>query len=147
MGECWCSAAYPAIPYVWRFPAAAELYDPRTGRWSETAADVGGRQGHSATLLRDGRVLVVGGMGEVGPEPTARIYDPAHDSWSAAWLPAIVRSGHTATLLPDGKVLVLGGVGAPAVEVAQGPMTMGLSRYPLETCTTLSSTCGSPPWR
>jgi hypothetical protein len=120
-----------ADPYPWSFPAVGELYDPRTGRWSETAADAGGRQGHSATLLRDGRVLLVGGMGEMGPEASARIYDPAHDSWSAAWLPAIVRSGHTATLLPDGKVLVLGGVGAPAVEVAQGPMHYGTE--PLST--------------
>ncbi len=112
-------------------PAVGEVYDPRTNHWSKTAPDVGGRQGHSATLLRDERVLVVGGMGEIGPEPTARIYDPAHDRWSAAWLPAIVRSGHTATLLPDGKVLVLGGVGAPAVEVAQGPMRYGTA--PLST--------------
>jgi len=111
-----------AANWTFTLPGGGEVYDPRTDRWSETAPDVGGRQGHSATLLRDGRVLVVGGSGEMGPEPTARIYDPARDSWSTAWLPAIVRSGHTATLLPDGKVLVLGGLGAPAVEVAQGPM-------------------------
>ena len=106
-------------------PDAAELYDPRTNQWSKTAPGGIARQGHTATLLRDGRVLVVGGMGEIGLASSAQIYDPAMDSWSAAWLPAIVRSGHTATLLPDGKVLVLGGVGAPAVEVALGPMRYG----------------------
>ena len=118
-------AATSAPDWSFTLPGGGEVYDPRTDLWSETAPDVGGRQGHSATLLRDGRVLVVGGMGEMGLELPARVYDPARDSWSAAWPPAIVRSGHTATLLPDGKVLVLGGVGAPAAEVAQGPMRYG----------------------
>lgn len=112
-------------PNDWSFPAVGELYDPRTGRWSETAPDVGGRQGHTATLLLDGRVLVVGGMGEMGPEPSAKLYDPMRDSWAVAAWPVVVRVSHTATVLRDGRVLVLGGVGAKAVEVAQGPMHYG----------------------
>jgi hypothetical protein len=53
---------------------------------------------HTATLLRDGKVLVAGSSG-------IEVYDPATGTWTA--LP--VRSGiayRTATLLSDGRVLV-----------------------------------------
>ena len=73
-------------------------------------AVAGPLRGHTATLLRDGRVLVVGGGGardsRVSTEP-AELYDPATGVWSDT-APARVHSGHTATLLPSGKVLVVG---------------------------------------
>jgi len=106
--------------FAFTLPDAVELYDPRTNQWSTTAPGSIARQGHTATLLRDGRVLVVGGMAEIGLATSAQIYDPTLDRWSAAWLPATARSGHTATLLPSGIVLVLGGVGTPAAEISQG---------------------------
>ena len=42
---------------------SAELFDQATGAWSPVGALKGGRLGHSAPLLQDGRVLVVGGAG------------------------------------------------------------------------------------
>jgi hypothetical protein len=60
---------------------SAELYDPRTGTWSATAALVEGRAGATATLLSDGRVLITGGFGSDGmPLTTAELYDPASGS-------------------------------------------------------------------
>lgn len=85
------------------------------------------RFGHTATLLRDGRVLVVGGFnlkpnfeilsGE--PVTTAELYDPATRKWSGAASPAVPRYGHTATLLDDGTVLVIGGAPFPTSVQAQ----------------------------
>lgn len=59
---------------------------------------------HTATLLQDGRVLVVGGL-DSPPE----LYDPATNRWRLAAKPTSPRSGHTATLLRNGRVLVAGG--------------------------------------
>lgn len=85
--------------------ASAEIYDPTSNRWSP-AADMPvalGDQGNTGTLLRDGRVLIVGG-------DVAALYDPKSNRWSSvASLMEPARSPHTATLLANGKVLVLGG--------------------------------------
>jgi len=63
---------------------------------------------HTATLLADGRVLVVGGYTE-GPLASAEVYDPATNLWSGTGSMGEARVSHTATLLPDGRVLVAGG--------------------------------------
>jgi N-acetylneuraminic acid mutarotase len=51
----------------------AELYDPVTGTWTATANMAEARDGHTATLLADGRVLVSGGTDQLSP---AEVYDP-----------------------------------------------------------------------
>jgi hypothetical protein len=64
---------------------------------------------HTATLLGDGRVLVIGGVGPDGIPPAAEIYDPGAGAFALAGEPVVPRTGHTATVLADGRVLVLGG--------------------------------------
>src|SRR5713226_4742227 len=69
--------------------------------------------GQSATLLPDGRWLLVGGESQDGPLATAEIKDAG--TGQTVVLPSGLRSArawHSATLLPDGNVLVLGGVDA-----------------------------------
>lgn len=75
------------------------------------ASIVQGRWGHTATLLKDGRILVVGGQQTRGLAiATAEIYDPSTKTWSSGGSMAEARGlGHTATLLEDGRVLVMGG--------------------------------------
>jgi len=48
--------------------ASAELYDPATGLWQETASMTGPRTNHAAILLRTGEVLVAGGYSGLLPE-------------------------------------------------------------------------------
>lgn len=69
------------------------------------------RQHHTATLLSDGRVLVVGGRGtdSLSTLASCEIYAPKKNAWSPCAPLTIARSHHAATLLPDGRVLVSGG--------------------------------------
>jgi large repetitive protein len=67
---------------------------------------------HQAVLLRDGRVLVVGGEPLVpgSPVPWVQLYDPSTQSWSVAESMQVARIGESVTVLRDGRVLVAGGL-------------------------------------
>lgn len=92
---------------------SAELYDPATGNWSNTASLSTTRIGHTATLLSNGKVLVTAGLGGTNPAPLGitEIYDPSSGTWSSTASLITPRLAPTATLLPNGKVLVAGGSG------------------------------------
>ena len=68
------------------------------------------RTNHTATLLSDGRVVVVGGFIGEGEGLTGSIdvLDPATQTTTAS-ATVVPRGGHAAALLPDGRVLVVGG--------------------------------------
>jgi hypothetical protein len=95
-----------------------EIFDPATNTFAQTGDLVEGRMSHTATLLRDGRVLVAGGKTlNIGgfhvyesPTDTAEIYD--HGTFTLLGKTLSRRNGHTATLLPNGNVLIAGGKGA-----------------------------------
>jgi hypothetical protein len=86
----------------------AEVYEPASGTWSATGTMVRGATvwaadfGSTATLLRDGTVLVAGQGG-------AQVFSPDSGAWSATGQMITPRHSHTATLLPDGRVLAVGG--------------------------------------
>jgi Putative Ig domain/Galactose oxidase, central domain/Kelch motif len=86
-----------------------------TGFFEDTGNLTTPRELHTATLLTNGKVLVVAGIvpDESGfpadPSASAELYDPASGAWTATGNLANARVGHTATLLPNGMVLVAGG--------------------------------------
>jgi len=114
-------------PNFYHSIAAAQTYDPATDTYTPVAPLATDRLHHTATALRDGTVLVVGGNSgsgarlDVGASAVARAerYDPATDRWSPAGDLAQARSGHVATLLLDGRVLVTGGEGNGLVATAE----------------------------
>jgi N-acetylneuraminic acid mutarotase len=93
--------------------AGAELFDPGSGpngTWTATGSLNTARYIHTATLLTNGKVLVVGGIDStVNPTASAELFDPAsgaNGTWTATPDFPTTVDGHTATLLPNGKVLV-----------------------------------------
>ena len=79
-------------------------------QWDFTGSLNTARYHHTATLLPNGKVLVVGGFVTSGGDTTsAELYDPALGTWSPTGAVNTSRSFHTATALPNGMVLVAGG--------------------------------------
>src|SRR6516165_4634410 len=115
------------------------------GRWKVTG-DLGtARYLHKATLLPNGQVLAVGGLGSNNPFEvfaSAELYDPATGIWTGTGSMSTKRWLHTATLLLNGQVLVAGGDSSPGylasaelynpttgVWTETGSMTMARSRH------------------
>src|SRR5262245_33075767 len=79
-----------------------------TTSWTDTESLAVGRYSHTATLLPNGQVLVVGG-GTANAITSAELYNPATSSWMGTGPLTWGRYNHTATLLANGQVLVVGG--------------------------------------
>ena len=84
--------------------AFAELYDPATDSFRQSAALLAPQTTTAATLLPDGRVLVAGGY-----RLNAEIYDPSTGQWSLTGSMVGRRRGHPEIVLQDGRVLAVGG--------------------------------------
>lgn len=102
--------AFPVPPGV--IPTAGQL------RVSLGKLNVG-RQGHRATLLNDGRVLITGGFSIGGSTTdTAEVYAEATQQFTQLGATMVAeRASHTATRLLDGRVLLTGGwfEGSPGI--------------------------------
>jgi hypothetical protein len=102
----------------------AEIFHSTTSAWESVGItqNLPARQKHTTTLLQDGTILVIGGIGAGGPLSTVYKFNPntaagraAGFVLQAANIPNPAGAGniglysHSATLLPDGRVLVVGG--------------------------------------
>jgi len=99
----------PAVAHAADEEAAATVAFAPAGNLAEPRTE------HTATLLPDGRVLVVGGAAFDDPRSisSAEVWDPETETFSPASPLTLGREGHTATLLPDGRILVIGGTCCP----------------------------------
>jgi len=97
------------LPCIGATPAQAE-----PGSWSSAGSMHDSREGHTATLLPNGKLLITGGCAGVNGNSlglaSAELYDPATGTWTLTGSMTTARVGPTATLLPGGEVLVAGGI-------------------------------------
>ena len=104
--------------------ASAELFDPKAGTWSPTGSMGTGRFEHTATRLRDGRVVMAGGLGAPAsggrqtPLNSTEIYDPAANAFVGSSNLNGARTNHAAVLLGDNSVLLTGGGGGDAGDIS-----------------------------
>ena len=126
--------------------ASAELYNPDTNTWSNAASMSTPRANHTATLMRDGRVLVTGGINSGGRLASAETYDPKTNTWSTVNGMSTARSGHTATLFGATpfftKILVAGGRATGTTPVASVEL---FQPTPIDSTTTLFTSGACQP--
>jgi N-acetylneuraminic acid mutarotase len=90
--------------------SSCEFYTPEDNTFAASKAKLRtGRIAFTASLMRNGKVLVCGGYNGFFDLRTTEIYDPVTDSFSNGPQMVNKRSGHTATVLADGRILITGG--------------------------------------
>lgn len=111
-----------AVDIVSSFPTttSCELYDPNTDTWTLTGSMTGTRHLHTASLMRDGNVLIAGGFIDISTSTainTAEIYNTTLGTWSSIANLNTARGFATSNVIGDGYgifnydgyVIVIGG--------------------------------------
>jgi len=105
-----------------RIIKSAEVFDPATGTFELLPTPLQARAYHTATVLDDGRVVIVGGFsvvnGQTAPVINGLIVDIRQDNpYVGDILMRTPRAHHTATLLADvGLLAVIGGCTGSAAQ-------------------------------
>lgn len=117
-GKLLCIQGYkPSLPNS--TSPNAEIYDPTANTWTPAGALTTAHENHTATLLPNGTLVVIGGgftsvhSATIYGTDVTEVYDPVANTWSLSGpLSLGPLLGHTATLLRTGAVLVVGGTQA-----------------------------------
>lgn len=127
-------------------------FDPQRQGWVKVIPSpecAGSRYLHSATVLRNAKVLIAGGLCDLprieasgGPTPRyteLSLWNSATQLWENA--PALngPRLYHSATLMGDGSVLFVGGESDPAFSPVGEPVLASVERYDGDSVKTLAS--------
>ncbi len=108
-----------AGPAITADPKVTEIYTPSTGLFTPGPSLPEARQGHTATLMKDNKVLFIGNSGDNSAAGRVLTYNssaPASSTWASTPSASHVRYGHTATVLDvaQSKVMIIGGGVSPA---------------------------------
>ena len=125
----------------------AEIYDQSSGVFTQTGNMSRQRAYHTAALLDDGTVLIVGGLDFSTSTylASAEIFHP--DTGTFELLGSTLSSPryeHTATKLPDGRVLVAGGFSYDPITFGHPLNTADIYNPGSRTFTTASGTMSRP---
>jgi hypothetical protein len=90
-------------------PAPSLIFDPATDTFAATGSMAGQFSLHTATLLPNGRVLLIEGYATGDVALSGELYDPATGKFTATADVGITRMNPTATLLANGTVFIAGG--------------------------------------
>ncbi len=99
---------------------SAEIFNPTTEVFTLLSNTLNtARVGHTATLLNNGQVLIVGGYDpQFGLIADAELYDPPAQTFIDLGDTHAQRYQHTATVLQNGQVLIAGGDADPVPSAA-----------------------------
>ncbi len=99
--------------------ASGEIYDPAFDSFTITGGLNTPRNGHTATLLSNGTILLVGGADNARkPTSKAELYNSKTERFTRTASPLNVpRVGHAAVRLRNGRVLIVGGSSDRSAEI------------------------------
>jgi hypothetical protein len=89
--------------------SAAAIFQPSMNGFVAVGSMSIPRIGHTATLLKNGQVLIAGGFTGKSFTSSCEIFDPGSKAFRPGPAMHEARIGHNATLLADGEVLIAGG--------------------------------------
>jgi Galactose oxidase, central domain len=89
--------------------AATTLSFAASGTWTTTGAMRSARDGHTATILANGKILAAGGTNNGVALASAELYNPTAGTWASTGSMHVARSLARTVLLSNGSVLVMGG--------------------------------------
>ena len=108
------------MPHVSCATIESRMEVTAAGSVSQAANMTEARSGHTSTLLRDGRVMIAGGMNGNGAYfDGVEIFDPRSNRFSVVKKMSARRVGHTATQLPNGTVMIAGGFNGDYLQNAE----------------------------
>src|SRR5271166_6138255 len=97
------------VAYVVALLAVNTLSFAASGAWSPTGTMLSARDGHTATILTNGKILAAGGTNNGVALTSAELYTPATGTWASTGNMNVGRTLARALLLSNGSVLVTGG--------------------------------------